>query len=82
MSVLTDTEKAAVDFVEQRKPDQTVGGVPLWAWSAVYSAFIAGAEMARKESADFIREKSAEVYGPDANVVEHEEAALWLEGRR
>lgn len=80
MSVLTDTERAANAFVEERKPDRVVDGVPLWAWGALYEAFLAGAALERKQCAEFIREKSAETYGAD--VAEHEEAALWLEQKR
>jgi hypothetical protein len=79
MSVLTEASRAANAHLEKVAPEAVkVNGVQMWFWSAIYDAFMAGAAFERKQCAEYIREKSAEVYGENANVVEHEEAALWL----
>jgi hypothetical protein len=66
MSVLTDTQRAANAFYENRKPDQVVGRVDFWAWGALYDAFMAGAAFESERLAAIVDEIAAK--GDDVSL--------------
>jgi hypothetical protein len=68
MSVLTDTQRAANDFYENRKPDQVVGRVDYWAWGALYDAFMAGAAFESERLAAIVDELA--VKGDDVSLTD------------
>jgi hypothetical protein len=66
MSVLTDTQRAANAFVDDRRPDQVVNRVDYWAWGALYDAFMAGAAFESERLAAIVDELA--VKGDDVSL--------------